>query len=507
MHRIHVEQIAAGPAGVIGVEQVRTATRRDPVLSRLLEFTKNGWPSQCPSSDLQPYWIHREELTTEDGVLLWGLRVVVPLTLRNEVLDLLHEAHPGSTRCKQLARSYVWWPGIDRDVENKVQSCSCCIEERRDPNAPSMGRWEFANRPWKRLHIDHAGPFLGKYWFLWIDSHSKFAGVHRVASNDSANVIKNLRDFFAYFGLPDQIVSDNGPAFVSDEFQQFLRNNGIQYMRSSPYHPQTNGEAERFVQTFKKATKAGDQSVTEEELDLRLQRFLLTYRVTPHGVTGRAPAEALMTRRPVMVLDRLRPDLRRDSARREEVSNQRRVNTVRDPDYDVNDRVFVRFYYNKRRWRPGVIVNVAGPLSYDVQVGGELHRGHASQLIHNRELPVSTAEDDVDRTVLEQAFNEQSPATETTASVLTNKEPARAPTQDPSPEPVQAPKQSTPVKPQEATLGTDVKVATPQSPPPKLYPSRLPAPTREPSTRVKSKLKRFDDEFSKMGSSKMKSSK
>ena len=149
------------------------------------------------------------------------------VTLRNEVFDLLHEAHPGSTRCKQLAPSYIWWLGIDCDVENKVHSCSCCIEERRDPNAPSMGRWEFADRPYKRLHIDNAGPFLGNYWFLWIDSRSKFAGVYRVASTESSKVIKNLQEVFAYFGLSDQIVSDNGPALISNEFQQFLRSNGI----------------------------------------------------------------------------------------------------------------------------------------------------------------------------------------------------------------------------------------------------------------------------------------
>ena len=174
-----------------------------------------------------------------------------------------------------------------------------------------MGRWEFAERRWKRLHIDHAGRFLGKYWFHWIDANTKFAGVHRVSSTDSANVIHALREVFAYFGLPDQIVSDNGTAFVSEEFQQFLRGNGIQHIRSSPYHPQINGEAERFVQTFKKAMKVGDQRVVDSELDLRLQQFLLTYRLTPHGTTGRAPAEALMNRRPVSVLDRMRPDLRR----------------------------------------------------------------------------------------------------------------------------------------------------------------------------------------------------
>ena len=219
---VQVSQITAGPTGVVGVEQVRTATRRDRELARVLDCVLKGWPSICPTEKLRPYWVHRDELTSEDGVLLWGLRVVVPQSLRHDVLELLHESHPGSTRCRQLARSYVWWAGIDRDVENKVNSCSSCIEERREPNAPAMGRWEFAERPWKRLHIDHAGPFLGRYWFLWIDANTKFAGVHRVSSTDTARVIQKLREVFAYFGLPDQIVSDNGPAFVAEEFQQFL---------------------------------------------------------------------------------------------------------------------------------------------------------------------------------------------------------------------------------------------------------------------------------------------
>ena len=83
--------------------------------------------------------------------------------------------------------------------------------------------------------------------------------------------------------------------------------------------------------------KAGDQPVTEEKLDLRLQQFMLTYRVTPHGVTGCAPAEALMTQRFVTMLDRLSPELRKDFALREEVSNQRRLNSGRDPDYVIND--------------------------------------------------------------------------------------------------------------------------------------------------------------------------
>ena len=194
---VQVSQITAEATGVIGGEQVRTTTRRDLELARVLYCVIKGWPSICLTEELRPYWVHCDELTSEDNVLLWGFRVIVPQSLRHDVLELLHESHPGSTRGKQLARSYVWWPGIDRDVANKVNSCSSCIKERREPNAPAMGRWEFAERPWKRLHIDHAGPFLGRYWFLWIEANTKFAGVHRVSSTNAAGVIQKLRDVFA----------------------------------------------------------------------------------------------------------------------------------------------------------------------------------------------------------------------------------------------------------------------------------------------------------------------
>ena len=166
-----------------------------------------------------------------------------------------------------------------------------------------MGRREFASHAFHRVHIDHAGLILGHYLFVCVDANSKYAGVHRVSRPDSTTTISALREVFAYFGLPDQIVSDNGPAFIGQEFQEFLRNNGIQHVRSSPYHPQTNGEAERFVQTFKKTLKFGVKRLTDAELDERLQQCLLKYRVTPHATTARSPAEMFVGRRPTTVLD------------------------------------------------------------------------------------------------------------------------------------------------------------------------------------------------------------
>ena len=126
-----------------------------------------------------------------------------------------------------------------------------------------------------------------------------------MSTTTSAKTIEVLRKIFATHGLPLKIVSDNGSAFTSQEFQTFMEQNGICHITSAPYHPSTNGLAERAVQTFKRAIeRMGDRPIQE-----RLSIFLLTYRLTPHSTTGVAPAELLMGRRPRSLLDNLHPDL------------------------------------------------------------------------------------------------------------------------------------------------------------------------------------------------------
>jgi hypothetical protein len=193
----------------VDVVQVREATRRDPVLSRIVEFVKNGWPTDCPGPEFKPWWTRRDKLTAEADVLLWGVRVVVLHPLRALVLELLHESHIGSTRFKQLTRSYVWLPGLDAAIEETVHNCEACNVHRQVPNAPAHEQWEQTTQPWQRVHVDHAGPFLGNYWLLWIDAYSKFGGVHKVKREESATTVKVLRKIFALFGLQKQIVSDN----------------------------------------------------------------------------------------------------------------------------------------------------------------------------------------------------------------------------------------------------------------------------------------------------------
>lgn len=134
--------------------------------------------------------------------------------------------------------------------------------------------WQFPERPWQRFHIDLAGPLQNRMFLIIMDAHTKWPEVYNMqADTTSKKVIKKLRDCFVRFGIPEQIVSDNGRQFVSSEFQRFCKNNGIRHTTSSAYHPRTNGEAERFVQTFKKAVHN-----SEGDLIFRVQRFLFSYR-------------------------------------------------------------------------------------------------------------------------------------------------------------------------------------------------------------------------------------
>ncbi|MDA8003069.1 MAG: DDE-type integrase/transposase/recombinase, partial [Alphaproteobacteria bacterium] len=217
---------------------------------------------------------------------LWGSRVVVPKVLCQQVLDELHESHPGVSRMKAIARGVVWWPEMNSEIESKVHSCRECQLNQKTPAQAPLHPWEWPSQPWTRLHIDYAGPFLGKMFLVVVDAHSKWLEVEMVPTTSSRHTIEKLRSMFAMHGLPELLVSDNASVFTSAEFKEFLKRNGIRHATSAPYHPSSNGLAERYVQTFKVAMK----KCSAEDIQQQLSRFLFHYRTTPHTVTGVSPA-------------------------------------------------------------------------------------------------------------------------------------------------------------------------------------------------------------------------
>ena len=184
--------------GVLPVkpEEIRLATTRDPALSKVLQYTQQEWPSNV-EADLKPYFQRQTELSVEAGCLMWGIRVIVPKKLQKAVLTELHTSHPGIVKMKSLARTHVWWPGIDKEIEQVAQQCEPCQGLRNKPQTTTLHPWNWPARPWQRIHVDFAGPFMGSMFFIVVDAHSKWLEVIPMHTTTTAKTITELRKLFA----------------------------------------------------------------------------------------------------------------------------------------------------------------------------------------------------------------------------------------------------------------------------------------------------------------------
>ena len=153
--------------------------------------------------------------------------------------------------------------------------------------------------------MDHAGPLNGKTYLIVVDSYSKWPEIECVASTDAKTTCAVLRKLFATHGIPRTVVSDNGSGFKSAEMQEFFKCNGIQHIFSAPYHPSSNGQAERYVRIFKEMLR----TMREGDIETKLCRMLFQYRLTPQTTTGRSPSKLLMNRQVRSALSQMKPDL------------------------------------------------------------------------------------------------------------------------------------------------------------------------------------------------------
>ena len=193
-----------------------------------------------------------------------------------------------------------------------------------------------------------------------VDAYSKWLEVHATSTATSQITMDKLRSTFAVHGLPDMLVTDNGSVFTSAEFELFCKRNGIKHVTSSPYHPSSNGLAERAVQTLKTALKKGEGN----SLECTIARFLFQYRLTPHSTTGVSPAELLLNRRPRSLLDCLRPSIGhrvRQSQKRQKAGHDAQAHTRT---LVIGERVLVRNFRDGSKWLAGGVVEVLGPLTY-----------------------------------------------------------------------------------------------------------------------------------------------
>ena len=332
--------------------------KSDPILNKLITYVKFGWPNN--DNYCSEYSKFKNDLSVYNDVLLFRNRILVPSVLRNNVLSLLHSGHNGIVAMKAEARQNIWWPNLSVDIEEMARSCNRCSIANKHSTQLKLA-WNFTSKPWSRLHIDYCGPIDNKYFLIIVDSYTKFMDVYSTSNMTSSTTIELLRKCFCNFGIPDSIVSDNAPYFVSAEMKQFYDRNGIQLINPAPFHPASNGLAERAVRTFKE----GLQKFQSGTMNTRICRFLYNYRKTVHSIVKKSPAEMMFSRTLRTPLDVCKHPKKEEESRM--ICKQKYLNCAQNK-FELGQAVFAKNYASGQSWLPAIVISVNGVRNYVVKV-------------------------------------------------------------------------------------------------------------------------------------------
>lgn len=365
MDQFEIHQIENLP---ITMKELECETARDKSFQKLLQALKSGRTIKAEDR----FNVPQIEFSLQNNCIFRLHTAVIPKSLRYKILHELHTSHFGVWKMKQLARSYCWWPNISHDIETTCKECVNCNKIRNNPPKVFTHPWETPNQPMDRVHIDFAGPFMISYFFILVDAYTRWPEIHTVKNMTAANTIPLLRKIFSVFGLPRVLVSDNAQTFVCYEFRKFLKDNGIVHKLSAPYHPATNGLAERYVQTFKQSLRA--LKGNESDRDKQLSNFLLNYRRTPHSVTGLSPSFLMFNREIRTRLDLLKPFINQN--------NSYENTEIQVRNLEIGERVQCRDYIHSDKWVFGRVHKRLGKLHYLVRCdNSQIWKRHIDQIV------------------------------------------------------------------------------------------------------------------------------
>ncbi|XP_038052807.1 uncharacterized protein LOC119725471 [Patiria miniata] len=250
------------------LDEIKRETALDEVLVQVASCIHSGWPKY--SRDIEPttvklYWENQDNLSFVQGILNHGDCIVIPANMRQEMPLRINEGHQGISESRSRAAQAVWWPGIGSDIAQYVKKRSFCQTKQSAQRAEPLISTPLHERPFQRLACDLA-EVNGRHYIVLVDYSSRWIEVHQLQTTTPWAVINFLK---ATFGIPEVIVTDNGPQFLT-EFNQFASEYDIQHLTSSPNCPQANGMAEKVVHIAKSIFRQPDPL-----------RALLTYRSTP----------------------------------------------------------------------------------------------------------------------------------------------------------------------------------------------------------------------------------
>ena len=268
----------------------KSTTAQDRDFQDLINIIISGWPqlkSQTPPT-LWPYWTFRDELTIHDGVIYKGSQIVVPPTMRDDILRKVHVAHLGAESNIRMCKDFLFWPGMNSDIRAMCQSCGKCAQfGPQNPKEP-MRSQPIPTRPWQFVSQDIASFENGNY-LITVDHYSDFIEVDELPNTLACTIVAKTEAHISRYGIFDILLTDNGPQFIATEFEGMCHRYGIQHVTSSPYWPQGNGKAEASVKVIKNIMKKAGIS--------NLHEALLNHRNTPPAGHSLSPAQRCMGRR------------------------------------------------------------------------------------------------------------------------------------------------------------------------------------------------------------------
>ena len=309
---------------------IREETKKDESLILLWKAVETeNWDKTL--RDYEPF---KNEIHTHKEMILRDSRIILPVSLRALALDIAHQGHPGVVTMKNTIRAKLWWPGLDKDINEKVKTCKPCTMLAKDYPMEPMQRTILPMRPWDYIGIDFysSGMFSG-HVLVVTDYYSRMLFCQHMPTTTAEALIKVFRKMFKVHGLVGAIKADNGQPFRSREWINFCVRLGIKLYFSIPRNPRQNGQTERSMPGLTRALiSAKEDGKTWTET---LKSYADIYNSRPHRTTGRNPEDVFFGRQLRRALPRWEMEMVND----EEMRDKDKVAKFRGKQYqDTRER-------------------------------------------------------------------------------------------------------------------------------------------------------------------------
>ena len=406
-----------------GLAEIKVATQQDASLQELSTVILTGWPEHKNdlSLSIRAYWPFRDELTVHNNIIYKGTKILIPKSMQALMMQRTHSSHQGPEASVRRAKDVIFWPGMTSDIRHLASQCSTCNDYAAKQQKEPLISTKIPTRPWSIVAQD-LFTLDNKSYLITVDFYSDFWELDTLNDTTSETIVAQTKAHFSRYGIPNKVISDNGPQFRSQLYEDFAKQWEFQHVTSSPYHSQSNGKAESAVKIAKKLLKKARQ----DKQDIALT--ILAWRNTPtEGGGGYSPAQKLHSRRTRTILPTsdqlLQPEVPINvqydiQLRRQKAKQQYDKGAKQLPLLTIGQAVRIQPLSRGNKWEKATVLKQVGKRSYLVKTAkGQIFRRNRKYLRSTNEgiepdNTTSTTEGEADEFSIPTTQDQQRPTTQ-----------------------------------------------------------------------------------------------